>query len=261
MRVATANIRNLPDMPRPWVVADAAAAGAVADVVGFQEIGEAEDHQDVLAGLGAGWSLHAGGLDPAQCDGPIGYRTDLWEPTGKGGHLLLHTGVAKISATRRLVWVELRRIDRPHVVVRFGNAHFVANVWGPGDDARTDHEIRVRTWQQDYSRADLFVTQCVDAGVPVVMTLDANMGGRFRAFAGGTIAYGPGIEKITLHPAGGVGFDVRGVGTVRGGVHSDHPVRWARVGITAPPPPPVPHPCPLEGCGFLHLPPAEEPTP
>lgn len=250
MKVATANIKNLPDMPRPFVRDDAAGVRRVADVCGFQELGEVEDHEDVLTALGPDWLLERGGLSVAGCDNPIGYDTREWTLVDSG-HVLLHEGMEGVSYNRFLVWADLRRVDRPRAVLRFANGHFVAHVFGRDNATRPDHLLRVRTWEQDYQVTEQFIRDTIGAGLPVVLVGDMNRRD-FKPPAGGTLAYGPSIEKITTHPAAGAEFVVRETGDVHG--HSDHPVRWARIYLDLPDPEPVPHDCPT--CGLSHLPPA-----
>ena len=74
MIIATANIRNYPDMPRAKVVADAKEVAARADLWGQQENNPVEDDEAISKALGDKWAKVGGGINL-----PIWFRRDKLE--------------------------------------------------------------------------------------------------------------------------------------------------------------------------------------
>lgn len=175
VRVGTANIRNTPDMARAAVRRSAHIVGMHADVCGFQEIGEAEDHADVRTGLGTGWKV-APLTDTTEC--PIHYRASLLRlmdplPAGimSSGKQKAHDGLAHISPTRFTTWACLQSVRYPAIRFAVINLHTVSK---PFDKTVARQRWREEMWYIHYAKFAEMANKFNDAGLTVLAVGDFN---------------------------------------------------------------------------------------
>lgn len=181
MNVATLNVRNNPDMARPLVRECAAEAKKVAGVVGFQEIGEDEDHRDLRSVFGDRFSWSNTNSETPQTWPEYTWRKarpdELPEGVTVEGKLLLHHGKAKTSPNRYLVWVCLVRIDKnggrtslaPQV---FANTHWVSGAWSPRPTLNKGW--RKEMWTQGWFRSQTQIRAFNAKGLSVLFRGDLN---------------------------------------------------------------------------------------
>lgn len=232
LRVGTCNIRNTPDLPRAQVRESAAVCKVKADVVGFQEIGEVQDHTDVRIGLGDQWSGVAGGTGKVEC--PIHFRKSLLEliPDGQvpGGYAnsglqLAHHGLAKVSPARYTTWAMLRSKGDHAIQFALVNVHMVSK---PFDPKASHHTWREEMWHVHYSKWAEMVNRYNDAGLTVIAVGDFNAGTVRKSDADMRWMWKSGIDKIgvlqgktPLHLTGVASYDTP----------SDHNLRVAKVAL------------------------------
>lgn len=172
MRVVSVNIRNNPDMRRELVRQSASVAARNGGVVMFQEIGEREDHEDVLTALGSGWTVAHPKLAI-----PIAYRDRYWRGLD-WGYELMHQGKKLTSPSRYISWVKLERInpDRPDrrtgKQVVFLNTHFVSGAWSKA--LKLNKEWRKEMWEIHWKKMCERVLEFNAAGDTVIFGGDFN---------------------------------------------------------------------------------------
>jgi hypothetical protein len=234
MRVVTANIRNNPDLARTKVRGDASAVGRMGGVALFQEIAEAEDHEDLTDGLGKPWTvIHR------HVAVPVAYRRHRWEvatklPNGvkSTGAIRTHNGRRRASPPRYVTWVVLRRKDRPdHPPVAFVNTHFVSGAWNR--KPKLHKSWRKEMWNQHWKKMQEILLRFYAAGITVVFAGDFNKVKVPRFHEGQRWFINGGIDKMgCLEAPSGARIALREVD--RKDLNSDHDARIARVIILKP---------------------------
>jgi hypothetical protein len=242
MRTVTANIKDNPDMPRAFVREDGQHVSILGSVILFQEIGEAEDHADIVRGLRAGGRSFvlarpdgvAPGDDRAQI--PIAYRNDLWRKVGDG-YVKAHNGLGGVSPLRGLFWVDLEPVTRKLPAVRWCNLHMVSGAWD--GDHKATQTVRRSMWQTHFGILEARLAAWKREGITVVFGGDWN-----RAqvplphpTAKWVLNTPTTIDKIgVLQGSVLVGVNERGWLDL----HSDHHGRWVDLGLRKRPTPPTP---------------------
>lgn len=220
MFVTTANVQNLPDLPRPHVRADMRRVKALARVrpnrvVLWQEIAEADDRQD-LRGVFPTWAhLH---MD-TEC--PISLSPHL--RADAVGRLRLHPGRAHVSPARVLTWARVQHTGRyahlPAVVIT--NTHYVSgHETHPGQMAEDWRDLM---WEHSHAVQSDFVARWNRQGVTVIGGGDYNDVAHMPRFTEGT-------RWVARHGYDRLHVDVAAegaqVGQVRPrvtrGMHGDH---------------------------------------
>lgn len=225
--IATANIRNNPDMRRDFVRADVAKIRRVCGVAMFQEIGEESDKRDVEHSLGRAWELANRPLDI-----PIAFKKRIWEVV-EIGFQKMHGGKEKTSPSRFVTWVVLKRRSRRVRKARlicFMNTHFVSGAWNL--KPKRNKAWRRRMWRVHWRKMRELVLDFYNRGITVVFAGDFNR--RFvRKFHKAQVWISKrGIDKIGLLVARG-GTRVRVAGARRVRLHSDHDARVAHIFLRA----------------------------
>jgi hypothetical protein len=200
--VGTCNIRNTPDLPRAQVREAAHVCSVRADLVGFQEIGEVQDHTDVRIGLGDTWSGVAGGTGKVEV--PIHFRKSLLElipdaevPGGfaNSGFQLAHHGLAHVSPNRYTTWAMLRAKSNHAIQFAIVNAHMVSK---PTDTNATHHRWREEMWHVHYSKWAAMVNNFNDHGLTVLAVGDFNRLDVPKSDRDMRWAWKSGIDKIGM---------------------------------------------------------------
>lgn len=106
MRLITCNSQDNPDMPRRDVVKTAALLNKRASVIGFQELGEKEDHTDSQKGLPSYVFTHP----RLECS--LAIDPTVWRIVSTGRELT-HEGLDHASPNRYNAWVILQSVIRP----------------------------------------------------------------------------------------------------------------------------------------------------
>lgn len=223
MFLTTLNVRNNPDMPRRHVREDARYAGRLGRrrpwrAVLLQEIGEAEDHVDVAAGLGRGWQ-HT--------------ETDTPDPLAltRGWHILetgqelLHGGLAKVSPTRLMTWAVVQP-RRPHPAVHpvaLVNVHYVSGAYShPGQAAEAWRRVH---WSVGHAIHGQLVRDFNAEGLTVIGAGDFNRKGDVPDLSPSCRwVAGSGYDHVYVSEAkGGTRVHPGRVQVNRRGLHTDHP--------------------------------------
>lgn len=223
MFLTTLNLRNLPDMPRRFVREDAGRAGRLGRarpwrVITWQEIGEAEDLQDVARALGPSWRhLEADTPQPISV-------TRGWHVL-ETGTVNLHGGLAHVSPARKLTWalIQPRRPHRavPPVVVT--NTHDVSGAFThPGQKAEA---WRRQMWDIGHATHGQLVRDFNHEGLTVTGGGDFNRPGEVPDLSPACRwVAGAGYDHIYVSEAkGGARVHAGRVQVNRRGYHTDHP--------------------------------------
>lgn len=165
IRLASANLRK--DMPRTWVVQDAAEMAREADILCLQEIRKAWNLRAVQQGLGPAWRIKHAHLPI-----PIAWRRAKFKLIDSGWQKL-HDGASWVPNPSRFVcWVVLRRRflpwSKPFVVV---NTHW-PNAAFSGEQPHQDW--RQEKWWVDYEKCQDRVIRFLIKGFTVFLAGDLN---------------------------------------------------------------------------------------
>lgn len=213
MKIGTCNIMNNPDLPRPKVRKAARIARAHCGIIGFQEIRELEDAEDVQAGLGMNYKL----LN-TQTSVPIGVHRK-WNVIDQG-YTTLHAS-ASYTPMRYASWVIANLEDTPPVAVI--NLHFINKAWnGKEQDARILGE-RVSLWERSWQEVKEIVFDFRYEGYPVFVVGDFNRLVVAPFYSSQEWLSNYGIDKIAFIPRRGIKFRTRVEYTVN--TPSDHHLR------------------------------------
>lgn len=230
--LGTVNICNNPDMPRRFVREDAQAA-AVCHVVGFQEIGEDEDKEDVVSGLEAADLGRGFTLTHTHLPIPIAYRHHKFTCLDEGV-MRMHKGLPGATPSRYIAWVVLQRRRRPFSEpFIFVNTHFVSGAWNRKE--KPHKEQRKALWGAHWSGMREMVLGWQAQGLTVIVAGDWNRTNveplhcDWRWIAGEIDQY-RGIDKIGLLEAEG-GATVERLSEGRIAIRSDHDLRTVQVRI------------------------------
>lgn len=223
MFVTTLNVRNLPDMPRRHVVADAQRAERLGRprpwrAILWQEIGEAEDHVDVRRALGRTWQ-HANEASP----NPLSL-TAGWRVLETGRHKL-HGGLAHVSPSREASWAVIQP-KRPHHAVKplaLVGVHYVSGAFShPGQRAE---EWRRGHWDIGHAAHGDLVRTFNAEGLTVVGGGDFNRRGEVPDLSPACRwVAGSGYDHLYVSQAkGGTRVHLRRSIVTKAGLHTDHP--------------------------------------
>lgn len=224
MFLTTLNVRNNPDMPRRFVRSDVSYAMKLGRrhpfrAVLFQEIGEAEDHQDVATVMRRRWwqHLHTNRPDPIALT--------------RGFHVLesgvehLHGGLAHVSPARMATWavVQPRRPHRPVRPIALVDVHYVSGAFShPG---QRGEEWRRTHWDVGHAGHGALVRTFNAEGLTVVGAGDFNRKGDVPDLSPACRwVAGAGYDHVYVSEAkGGTRAHAGRVQVNRRGLHTDHP--------------------------------------
>lgn len=218
MRIATANIKNFPDMPERLVVEDALAVADVAQLFGQQENNPAEDLPAIIDALGPAWSAAHRATNV-----PIYWRKDT----------LVLLSTRKVAApfepvlplTPRPRWIAgatFRLRDQPAVPpFAVVNVHLVAGGHnGPRIPARA------RQWAVEFSTVRTFVREYRAKGLTTFVLGDWNDPRPPEPYPEFRWLVGNRLDRIGV-TNGPLDVDEVADGTLE--LNSDHNAQWTRV--------------------------------
>lgn len=226
MRIATANLRNYPDMSREKVAEDAQRMGWVSDLWGHQENNPAEDDQVVLKALGKDW---AGAL--VNTDIPMYFRRKTFKLQSARVHEMPFDPILPLTPRPRLLTgatFKLRgRSSVPSFVVV--NCHLIAGAYN-GDNSAADTKRRQRQWDIEWRHLVRFVAEYRAKGNTVFVLGDFNHPRPPKPLPNFTWLVGERLDRIGVTTHGRVGVEEISDGTVP--LNSDHDGQWTRVLLT-----------------------------
>ena len=203
--VATANLQNTaPDMRRAEVRRAAEQLGAVADIIGFQEIREAEDVVDIRRGLRDKGSFD---LVKTSTSTPIAVRTDYFRVTDTRVHVFNQASGRVPTPRRQAVEATTerrRRISHPPMAVF--NAHPINGAFN--DNHLDTKEVRRLIWDHSFG---VFKSAVVDAyarGENIVIVGDMNCKEMAKFLPKQDWIFNGGIDKIAVISQPGWKFDL-----------------------------------------------------
>lgn len=180
MYIGSHNIKNNPDIPREKVVKCAQIIRQKCIVAGLQEIGEGEDVEDVMFGLGSGWEIIN---ESTPC--PIVFRTDQVRlakasecPRGfqyRGIHKF-HPGDASVPSPGRYETFGIFKLINypalnPFVV---SNGHLINKAWNGRERNAKNLARRRELWWLGYDEWHWNVLNYRKAGLTTVWMGDFN---------------------------------------------------------------------------------------
>ena len=180
MYIATHNIKNNPDMPREKVVRCAQIIKQKCVAAGLQEIGEGEDVEDVMKGLGPEWDIINESVST-----PIVFNTNILTlanarelPPGfqhRGIHRF-HRGNARIPTPPRYETFGIfKAVGHPHITpFVLSNGHLINKAWNGRE--RNEQILRARReyWHEGFDEWQWCVNTYRKAGLTTIITGDFN---------------------------------------------------------------------------------------
>jgi hypothetical protein len=224
MKVVSANIKDNPDLSPAQVVHDTKVVAKMGGIIGWQEIGEREDHRAIdRACPPRSWFQEFDNLDI-----PISAKKRYWT-VEKKGYIKTHNGKAATSPSRYVTWVVLGRKGKKSSIA-IVNTHFVSGAWN--NKPKTNKKWRQEMWQVHWKKEQEVIADLLSQGISVIGTGDFNRVKVEKFFprqvwcVGGTT----GIDKIFyINATNGVRLSKKGAGKYTGRVFTDHRPCWAEI--------------------------------
>jgi len=232
--IITQNVKCFPEMLQEKVEYDVELTSEQADIVCWQEI-NIKRYVAAIEDLdGQVWDHY---IDLKLGGAPISWKRELYDFV-EGGSKVMYLGVAKISFTRKVVWVILRH-KRTGELLAVVNAHFVAGAFKAG---KSFPRIRKALWKRCRNVLVEKVSEFVNEGLPVIVCGDFNrhnfkvLGSFIEASNGAvkSIKYpvpSDSIDQIMLISGSELVFGEPRY-TFAGGRYSDHQGRKVSVPLT-----------------------------
>jgi len=222
----SSNIKDNPDMPAAHVehdVESVASAARGAAIVGWQEIGEQEDHDAIDRAFPLTRWFH---FFPELAI-PITVSKRHFECL-ELGHERTHGGLARVSPARYFDWVILKRKRRPgvkpFVVI---NTHFVSGGWT--DKPKLDKPWRQEKWLEHFALLQAKVLEFNAKGHDVYVLGDWNRINVDKFVPSQRWLVQHGLDHIAYIPAPGGRVTKLRSGAILTRLFTDHRPIWARV--------------------------------
>jgi hypothetical protein len=180
MYLGSHNVKNNPDIPREKVVRCGQIIRQKCIIAGLQEIGEAEDVEDIMTGLGPGWAIVN-----ESTPNPIVYRTDKIAlarprecPPGfqpRGYHRFHKNDPSIPTPTRLESWGIFKLLTSPGLApFVVSNAHLVNKAWNGRERNQTTLGLRRYYWYEGFDEWQWSVNNFRRAGLTTIWMGDFN---------------------------------------------------------------------------------------
>lgn len=188
-RTVNINIKNNPEMPQRAVEHDVKKAAKAGGLIGWNEIGP-KRYADAIRALGKDWGHYFPKHGQYQIPNPISWKKTVWEKKDEG-FLKTHGGLAKVSPSRYITWVELEHKKTGQRVVRL-NTHLVSGAWS-GQKPTT--EWRRAQWNTHMAKLKDLVEKFEKQGKVVIVGGDFNRDS--HKVLGKDVRYASGLDAPT----------------------------------------------------------------
>ncbi len=188
-RTVSINVKSNPEMSQDKVLHDVRKAARAGSLIGWNEIGP-KRYADAIRGLGKDWGHYFPKHGNYQIPNPISWKKSIWEKKDEG-FMKTHGGLAKVSPSRYITWVELEHKKSGQRVVRL-NTHLVSGAWS---SPKPTTEWRRAQWNTHMKKLDALVEKFEKQGKVVIVGGDFNRDS--HRVLGKDVRYASGLHTPT----------------------------------------------------------------